>query len=83
LMDGDKNRLSTHTLGNGGTKAAESIATLPPFGPIEGNKRFFPDFQPIRVSGEPVCNCKIRFFTSLHLRSPVHVVPPLALALPF
>ncbi len=34
LMDGDKNRLSTHTLGNGGTKAAESIATLPPFGPV-------------------------------------------------
>jgi hypothetical protein len=40
-MESDKNRLLTHTLGNGGTTAAESIATLPPFGPIEGNKRFF------------------------------------------
>ncbi len=32
----------------------ESIATLSPFGPIEGHKWFFSDFQPMRVSEEPV-----------------------------
>ncbi len=31
----------------------ESIATLPPFGPIEGQK--WTDFQPMRVPEEPVC----------------------------
>ncbi len=39
-----------------------------------------PDFQPIRVSEEPVCIYIFRqnpIFTSLHLKSPVHVVPPL------
>jgi hypothetical protein len=39
----------------------------------------FPDFQPMRVSEEPVCIYLCRqnpIFTSLHLRSPVHVVPP-------
>ena len=52
----------------------------PPFGPIEGQKWFFPVFLPIRVSEEPVCIYLFRqnpFFASLHLRSPVHVVPPL------
>ncbi len=41
----------------------------------------FPDFQPMRVSEEPVCIYLFRqnpVFTSLHLRSPVHdVLPPL------
>ncbi len=40
----------------------------------------FPDFQPMRVSEEPVCIDLFRqnpVFTFLHLRSPVHVVPPL------
>jgi hypothetical protein len=34
---------------------SESIATLPPFGPIEVHTVgvFFPDFQPMRVSEEP------------------------------
>ncbi len=39
----------------------------------------FPDFQPMKVSEEPVCIDIFRenpVFTSLHLRSPVHVVPP-------
>jgi hypothetical protein len=34
----------------------------------------------MRVSEEPVCNALFRqnqVFTSLHLKSPVHVVPPL------
>ncbi len=35
--------------------SSESIATLPPFGPLEGHKWFFPDFQPMRVAEEPVC----------------------------
>ncbi len=56
-----------------------SLATLLPFGPIEGQKSFL-GFQPIRVSEEPVCIYFFRqnpVFTSLYLRSPVHVVPPL------
>ncbi len=43
-----------------------------------------PDFQPIRVSEEPVCIYPFRqnpVFTSLRLRSPAHVVPPLFAAL--
>ncbi len=39
----------------------------------------FPDFQPMRVSKEPVCIYLFRqnpVFTSLHFISPVHVVPP-------
>jgi hypothetical protein len=43
-------------------------------------KCFFPDSQPMRVSEEPVCIDHFRqnpVFSSLHLRSPVHVVPPL------
>ncbi len=38
-----------------------------------------PDFQPVRVSEEPVCIDIFRqnpVFNSLHLRSPVHVGPP-------
>ncbi len=45
-----------------------------------GTKEVFPDFQPMRVSEEPVCIYLFRqnpVFTSVHLRSPVHVVPPL------
>ncbi len=41
----------------------------------------FPDFQPMKVSEEPVCIYLFRqnpVFTSLHLRSPVHVVPPIS-----
>jgi hypothetical protein len=44
-------------------------------------KVVFPDFQPMRVLGEPVCIYHFRqnpFFTSLHLRSHVYVVPPLS-----
>ncbi len=65
--------------------SSESIATLPPFGPIEGQKWFFPvfpDFQPMTVSEEPVCIHHFRqnpVFASLHSRSHVHVVPPLFL----
>ncbi len=45
-----------------------------------GTKVVWPDFQPMRVPEEPVC---IQFcwqnldFTSLHFKSPIHVVPPL------
>ncbi len=38
-----------------------------------------PDFQPMRVPEEPFCIHFFRqnpVFTSLHLKSPVHVVPP-------
>jgi hypothetical protein len=35
-------------------KSSESIATLPPCGPTVVVV-VFPDFQPIRVSEEPVC----------------------------
>ena len=44
-----------------------------------GTKVIFPDFQPMRVTEEPVCIDLFRqnpVFTSLHLKSPVHVVPP-------
>ncbi len=40
----------------------------------------FPDIPPMRVLEEPVCIYLFRpnpVFTSLHLRFPVHVVPPL------
>jgi hypothetical protein len=42
---------------------------------------FFLDLQSMRVSEEPICILQYLFqqnpvFTSLHLRSPVHVVPP-------
>ena len=40
----------------------------------------FPDFQPMKISEEPICIYLFRqnpVFTSLHLRSPVHVEPPL------
>ncbi len=45
-----------------------------------GKKVVFPDFQPMRVSEEAVCIYLFRqnlLFTSMPLRSPVHVVPPL------
>ncbi len=45
----------------------------------KGTNVVFPDFQPMRVSEEPVCICLFRHnpvFTSLQLRSSVHVVPP-------
>jgi hypothetical protein len=38
------------------------------------------DFQPMRVSEKPVCIylfLQTPVFTTLHLRSPAHVVPPL------
>jgi hypothetical protein len=60
--------------------ASESTATHPSFGPIERHKWFFPDLQPMRVSGEPVCIYLFMLnpiFISLHLRSPVHVASPL------
>jgi hypothetical protein len=40
----------------------------------------FPNFQSMGVSKEPVCIERFRqnlVFSSLHFRSPVHVVPPL------
>ncbi len=47
-----------------------------------GTKVFSPDFQPMRVSEDPVCIDTGIFrqnpvFTSLHSRSPWHVAPPL------
>jgi hypothetical protein len=61
--------------------AVESIATSPPFGPIaieniSGLTRFTANESP----EEPVCIHLFRqnpVFNSLHLKSPVHVVPPL------
>jgi hypothetical protein len=53
----------------------ESIGTLPPLGPIEGHKWFFPDFfQPMRVSAEPVC---------IYLFTQNQFLPPCILDLPF
>ncbi len=46
-----------------------------------GTKVVWPDFQPMRVPVEPVSIDLFRqnpVFTSLHLKSPVHVVQPLA-----
>ncbi len=45
-----------------------------------GTKVVWPDFQPMRVPEEPVCVHLFRqnpVFSSLHLKSPVHVVQPL------
>jgi hypothetical protein len=42
---------------------------------------YWPDFQPMRVPEEPVCINLFRqnpVFTSLHSKSPVHVVPTLS-----
>jgi hypothetical protein len=51
---------------------------------IRSNRRtkvVFPDFLPMRVSEEPFCILRENpVFTSLHLRSPVHVVQPSATA---
>jgi hypothetical protein len=44
-----------------------------------GTKVVWPDIQPMRVPEEPVCIDLFRqkpVFTSLHLKYPVHVVPP-------
>ncbi len=44
-----------------------------------GTSLVWPDFQPMRAPQEPVGNEIFRqspVFTSLHLKSPVHVVPP-------
>ncbi len=44
-----------------------------------GTKVVLPEFQPMRVPEGPVCIHLFRqnpVFTSLHLKSPVHVVPP-------
>ncbi len=46
-----------------------------------GTKVVWPDIQPMRVPEEPVCIDLFRqnpVFTSLHLKYPVHVVPPLS-----
>jgi hypothetical protein len=62
----------------------ESEATLPPFGPIEGQKWFDQISSQLRVPVEPVCIDLFRqnlVFTSLHLKSPVHVVQPQKLAI--
>jgi hypothetical protein len=47
-------------------------------------KVVWPDFQPIRVPEEPVCIdlfWQNQVFTSLHLKYPVHVIPPQELQL--
>ncbi len=51
----------------------------PPPPPLRSHRVVLPDFQPIRVSEEPVSINLFRqnpVFTSLHLRSPVLVLPP-------
>ncbi len=59
---------------------AKSIATLPPFGPLERHKWFF-QISSQRVSQKnPVCIYLFRqnpVSTALQLRSSVHFVPPL------
>jgi hypothetical protein len=59
----------------------ESTATLPPFGPIEGRKSFFQissQWESQKKRFAFIFFRKIQFLpTSLHLRSRVHVVPPL------
>ncbi len=58
---------------------SESIATLPPFGPIEGNSGFsrFPANVSLRRIGLHLSLSAIySFYLPLHLRSPFHVVPP-------
>ncbi len=60
-------------------RSPESIVTVPPFGPIEGQKWFFHISSRWWVSGVPVCIylfLQNPVFPSLHLTSPVHVVPP-------
>ena len=60
----------------------ESIVTLHSIPSHRGTSVVFPDFQPMRVSEEPVCIYLFQqnpVFTSLHLRSPIHVVPPQAI----
>ncbi len=45
----------------------------------KGTQVVWPDFEPMRVSEEPVCIYLFRQnpdFTSLHLKSPLHVIPP-------
>jgi len=49
----------------------------------KGKKVVWPDFQQMRVPEEPVCIHLFRknpVFTSLHLKSPIRVVPPLGRA---
>ncbi len=58
--------------------SSESVATLPPFGPIEGQK-WFDQISSQWASQKPVCIDLFRqnpVFTSLHLKYPVRVVPP-------
>jgi hypothetical protein len=59
--------------------SAESIAMLPPFNPMEGYKWFsqIPANESLRKTGLHLFLSAKSSFTSLHLRSPVHVVPPL------
>jgi len=57
--------------------SSEPVSALPPFGPTEGQKWF--DHISNESPEEPVCINLFRqnpVFTSLHLKSPVHVVPP-------
>ncbi len=58
---------------------SESTATIPPFGPIEYISSFsrFPANESFRRTGFHFSLSANPVFTFLHLRSPVHVVPPL------
>ncbi len=59
---------------------SEAIATLPPFGPIEGQKWFDQISSQWESQKNRFASIHIfrqnPVFTSLHLKSPVHVVPP-------
>ncbi len=60
--------------------SSESIATLPPFGPIEGHKWFDQISSQWTAQKNPVCIDLFRqnpVFTSLHLKYPVHALRPL------
>jgi hypothetical protein len=60
-------------------RCTESVA--PSIRSHRGTKVVWPDFQPMRVPEEPVCIDLFRqnpVFTSLYLKSLVHVVPPLS-----
>ncbi len=59
---------------------AEPIATLSPFAPIEGHRWFFQvssQWESRKNRFAFICFSKIQFLPSLHLRSPVHTIPPL------
>ncbi len=70
-----------------GSVYSESVAMHPPsIRSHRGTKVVWPDIQPMRVPEEPVWIDLFRqkpVFTSLHMKYPVHVVPPLTSPTPF